>query len=305
MTMHVSEINIYPIKSLKGMSLDSAHVEKLGIALDRRWMLTDPEGMFFTQREVPKMAAIVAEPGNGSISVRSEGYGGIEIPFEPETGDERDVVVWQSVVRAAVYGADVNEWFSEVLGRRCQLTRMGDGALRHVNQRFDTGDDIVSFADGFPVLLIGAGSLEELNLRIAAATADRPQQISNPSDQRGEFFEPLPMNRFRPNIVVSGSVPFAEDQWSKIRIGEAEFRVVKPCARCVTTTVDQERGEFDGNEPLRTLASFRRAKEVFPDRFADFGHGPNEVLFGENLIPLNPGARINLGDEVEVMEIRA
>ncbi|MBK9164216.1 MAG: MOSC domain-containing protein [Acidobacteria bacterium] len=187
----------------------------------------------------------------------------------------------------------MNEWFSEVLGRNCQLVLMPESTERHVSERFDRGDDLVSFADGYPLLLIGEGSLAELNRRIAANSTNEADRV------------PLEMRRFRPNLVVSGTEPFEEDSWARIRVGEAIFRVVKPCARCAITTVDPDRGEFAGKEPLRTLASFRMAKDVFPDKLEELGMEPNYVLFGENLIPENPGVVIRVGDKLEVLETRA
>lgn len=293
-SMEISEINIYPIKSLKGIALSEAVVEKRGLRFDRRWMLTDSDGIFFTQREVPKMATVrVAVNGNG-LNVSADGFETIAIPGEPDKGHRQNVIVWRSQVDGLVYNGAVSEWFSDVLKRKCQLVVMPETSKRHVSADFDTGDDIVSFADGYPLLLIGEGSLGELNRRID----ERYEEAGEPPAV------PLPMNRFRPNVVVKGSEPFAEDKWAKIRIGETIFRVTKPCARCQIPTIDQDRGEFDGKEPSRTFATFRMAKQVHPDKFESFGLTPNSVLFGENLVPENPGGSINVRDEVEVWEYR-
>ena len=172
---------------------------------------------------------------------------------------------------------------------------MPETTERHVSKPFNSGDDIVSFADGYPLLVIGEGSLEELNRRVV-------ENGEAPAGRVAAFR--VPMDRFRPSLVVKGSEPFAEDNWAKIRVGEAIFRIVKPCGRCVITTTDQETGEVVGKEPLRTLATFRKAIDVRPEGFEQFGHGPNSVLFGENMIPENPGATISIGDEVEVLEYR-
>jgi len=292
--MLISEINIYPIKSLKGILLQSSVVEKRGLQFDRRWMLTDPDGMFFTQRAVPKMAVLSVEVESGGLRVSSPEEGSVSIPFEPDRGKYQNVTVWQSDVAGEVYVGEVSEWFSDVLGRKCQLVRMPDKSYRHVSKPFDTGDDIVSFADGYPLLLLGEASVGELNERLHDRYHD---------EEYGEKL-PLPMNRFRPNVVVNGSEPFEEDRWARIKIGEAIFRVVKPCARCVMTTVDQSRGQFDGKEPLKTLAGFRMAKDAFPDTFEAFGHTETSVLFGENLIPENPGVVLRTGDPIEVLETR-
>jgi uncharacterized protein YcbX len=282
--MEITEINIYPIKSLKGIALSESVVEKRGLRLDRRWMLTDPDGMFFTQREVPKMAAITVRVESGELRVESESGENLSVPFEPDRGSRQNVVVWQSEVESVVYNGQVSEWFSDALGRKCQLVVMPESWDRHVNEQFDSGGDIVSFADGYPLLLANEASLEELNDRIG--------------DEKAR----VPMNRFRPNLVVSGAEPFAEDMWRRIKIGETIFRVPKPCARCVIPTIDQDTGEFDGKEPSRTLATFRRPRQVYPDTFASYAFQGNEVLFGTNLIPENAGAVVRIGDDVEVLE---
>ena len=287
--MNISEINIYPVKSLRGIALDEAVVEKRGLRNDRRWMLTDRNGYFFTQRELPHMATIRISLNRRGLVASAPGVENLRMPQHPEVKLRQHVTIWQSEVEAHVYDRHVNQWFSEVLKRECRLVLMPETTERHVNAQFDRGADIVSFADGYPLLLIGEGSLEEVNRRIAEI-ADRNVRV--------------PMNRFRPNLVVRGSEPFAEDGWARIRVGGAVFRVVKPCARCVITTIDQAKGEFDGKEPLKTMATFRLAKQVFPETYESYGQTANGVLFGENLIPENPGVAIRVGDEVEVLEYR-
>jgi uncharacterized protein len=278
--MYISEINIYPIKSLKGISLDSAVVEERGLRHDRRWMLTDRAGKFLTQREFPRMALIETAVTNDGLVVTEEGAGSLTIPFMPDTGNVKDVVIWANICPGEIYENGVNEWFSHVLGTDCQLVYMPDDTRRGVNPRFDQNDNVVSFADGYPLMMLGESSLVDLNSRL---------------DQ------PLPMNRFRPNLVVSGSEAFAEDRWQRVKIGNCEFRSTKPCERCVITTIDQSRGEFAGKEPLKTLASFRSAKHVMPDRIERLGVGPTAVLFGQNLIPEQTGANISVGDAVDVI----
>lgn len=265
--MKLSEINIYPVKSLKGIPLTEAKVEPRGLRYDRRWMLVDADGRFMTQRDFPKMALLETSVNGSGLKVNFDGSE-LSVPEEAEKGPV-EVGIWEGPVDAAMFGDEVNGWFSDALGVDCRLVTMPETARRRVPAEFavDPEEDHVSFADAFPYLLIGEGSLAELNSRLET---------------------PVPMNRFRPNLVVSGSEPFAEDGWRKIRIGETIFHLVKPCGRCVLTTVDQATGIKDGKEPLKTLASFRTAN--------------GKVLFGQNLIAENPGGTIRVGDEIEVLE---
>ena len=266
--MHLSEINIYPVKSLKGISLNEATVEDRGLRHDRRWMLVDEANKFMTQREYPVMARIQVAIDGNRLSATIDDCS-LQVPLSPETDEFHTAKIWSSTVRSHYYPEEVDDWFSGTLGTPCRLVAMPDGAHRAVNpfyavRRFK---DTVSFADGYPFMLIGQASLDDLNSRLA---------------------EPVPMNRFRPNFVVAETEPFAEDKWKIIRIGSTVFHVVKPCDRCVLTTVDQAKGEKTGKEPLRTLSIYRSVK--------------NQVLFGQNLIAENSGETIRLGDKVEVLE---
>ena len=286
--MHISEINIYPIKSLKGISLESAVVDARGLENDRRWMLTDRDGNFYTQRKFPRMALISVWIEDGGIGVAADGYGEAFIPRLPEIRNRQTVTVWNSKCEGEVHSPVLNEWFSDVLEMDCQLVYMPDDTRRSVTERFDRGGDIVSFADGYPLTVIGEESLADLNRRIMEADES--------------IRTPLPMNRFRPNLVVSGSEAFAEDDWAKIRVGDSVFRATKPCARCVMTTVEQSKGEYSGPEPLKTLATYRIAKDVMPDRVERLGVTPTGVLFGQNLIAENFGESIAVGDELVVLK---
>ena len=265
--MKLSEINIYPVKSLKGITLSEASVRQRGLQYDRRWMLVDADGQFMTQRDFPRMALIETSVNGHGLKVRFDGRE-LAVPEETANGPV-EVGIWEGPVAAAMFGDDVNRWFSEVLDVECRLVTMPDTTRRRLPPEFavNPGEDHVSFADGYPFLLIGEASVAEVNARLEI---------------------PVPMNRFRPNLVVSGSEAFAEDAWKKIRVGETVFHLVKPCARCVLTTVDQATGVKDGKEPMKTLASFRTFD--------------GKVLFGQNLIAENPGGTVRTGDDIEVLE---
>lgn len=266
--MKLSQITIYPVKSLQGISLNEAIIEDRGLRHDRRWMLVDGNNKFLTQREFPAMARVKIDLDGDRFTAQANGHS-IEVPYAPGTEEFRSAKIWSSSVRSEVYPQEVNEWFSEAIGTPCRLVAMPEGAHRAVNpfyavRRFK---DSVSFADGYPFMMIGQASLDDLNSRLS---------------------DPVPMNRFRPNFVVEGAEPFAEDTWRIIRIGTTVFHVVKPCERCIMPTIDQTKGEKTGPEPLRTLSVYRNIK--------------GKVLFGQNLIAENSGETVRLGDTVEVLE---
>lgn len=268
--LELSEINVFPIKSLHGISVERSIVEPQGLQFDRRLMLVDDDGRFISQREVAAMARIIVAVNSKGLTASLDEKS-IDISFASNDGENVDVTIWDDTVRANIYEANINEWFSQAIGKSCRLVSKAKDETRNVDAKYAVNglENEVGFADGYPYLLIGQASLDELNSRLD---------------------EPIPMARFRPNLVVSGSEPFAEDNWKKIRVGEAIFHLVKPCARCVITTIDQEEGVRTGPEPLRTLAKFRNRD--------------GKVLFGENLIAENPVVEINLGDKVEVLEYR-
>ena len=271
--MILSEINIYPIKSLGGISLSKSVVENRGLKYDRRWMLVDEKNKFLTQREFPKMATVGVGILKNGLRVSSDGKE-IEIPFEVETEETKIVKVWSSRCRAKIYEKSINDWFSDVLQTDCRLALMLEETTRRVNYFYAVHkDDAVSFADGYPILIASEESLTDLNSRLKI---------------------PVPMNRFRPNLVVSSTDAFAEDGWKRIVIGGAIFHVVKPCGRCVITTIDQTLGEKQGTEPLKTLASYRIPKRSIKKK----------ILFGQNLIAENIGEIIRVGDKVEVVETK-
>lgn len=263
----LSEINIYPVKSLGGISLTSSIVEPRGLKYDRRWLLVDKNGIFMTQRDYPQMALIGLSINDNSIVAehKTEKHKPLlSIPVQNESDERIEVVIWDDKCTALLVGKDYDDWFSEALKHKCRLVFMPDTERRVVEKKYITDEQIVSFADAYPFLLIGQASLDDLNKRLDM---------------------PLPMNRFRTNFVFSGGAPFEEDTWKNFTIGELKFRAVKPCARCVITTTDQETA-VRSEEPLRTLSTFRR-----------FG---NKVLFGMNLIADSYG-RIQIGDRIDLI----
>lgn len=269
--MHISEINIYPVKSLKGISLSESFIEQKGLQFDRRWLLVNDKNEFLTQRDFPKMATLEVDVLENGLKISGR-KDFLEIPFEPCEKKTASVKIWSSRVRALVYEKNINDWFADVLQTDCKLVLMPEEAKRKVNYFYAVHkDDAVSFADGYPFLLVGENSLNDLNSRLD---------------------ESVPMNRFRPNFVVAGSEAFDEDHWKKIKIGDAIFHVVKPCGRCVITTIDQETGIFTGKEPLKTLATYRIPKRSVK----------RKILFGQNLIAETVGVKIRVGDAVEVLE---
>ncbi len=272
--MKILEINIYPIKSLGGISLPQATVEMRGLENDRRWMLVDEKNKFLTQREIPKMAALKVGINELNLTVTDLTGESREIPLVPSGNEMARVKIWSSFCRAQVYDETVNRWFSEALQTNCRLVKMPAEVRRKVSYFYAVNkDDHVSFADGYPVLLIGAGSLADLNERLQT---------------------PVPMNRFRPNLTIENIEPFAEDSWKKISLGGTVFHVVKPCARCVMTTIEQESGEKQGVEPLKTLAEYR-----IPPRSRK-----RKILFGQNLIAEKAGGIIKIGDKLKVLETK-
>lgn len=263
--MIISQLNVYPIKSAKGISVHSALVERRGIQFDRRWMVVDASGVFLSQRGFPRLALISTHLGSDTLHVNAPGMNTLTLSLQPSGADPIRVHVWDDTVDAISAGDEVQKWFSTYLDMPSRLVFMPENSIRHVEPESAIHNDIVSFADGFPLLLISQHSLDDLNNRLVT---------------------PVPMNRFRPNVVVNDSSAFAEDRWKKIRIGTMLFYVVKPCSRCITTTVDQETG-IQGKEPLATLSRYRKVD--------------GNVLFGQNIIPESIGT-INVGDRVEIVE---
>jgi uncharacterized protein YcbX len=264
----VTQLHVYPVKSCAATSLELAQLDSRGVVHDREFMVVDPYGDFLTQREVPRLALIQPRRADDLLELNATGMAPFRLMPVAE-GTALMVRVWRDCVAAVDQGDLVADWLGAFLGVCCRLVRQADSAIRRVDPAYATDPrDEVNFADGYPLLLLSEESLSDLNRRLA---------------------DPLPINRFRPNVVVRGlDRPFAEDGWSRIRIGEVECSPVKACARCAITTTDQLTAER-GSEPLVTLASYRRVARG--------------VLFGQNLIHHTHGV-LHVGDRVEVLARR-
>ncbi|MEV5157561.1 MOSC N-terminal beta barrel domain-containing protein [Streptomyces sp. NPDC053728] len=265
-------VYVHPVKSLASLAADQAVVEPWGLADDRRWMLLDSENRVITQRQQPRMAQLSAEllPGGG-VSLAAAGSPSLAVEV-PDPARTVTAELHRSKVEVVMASGEAHTWFSARLGAEVRLVHLDAPSHRRpVDPEFGRPGETVSLADGFPLLLTARSSLDALNSLVAEG--DHPDE------------GPLPMDRFRPNVVVDGTQPWAEDGWKRIAIGEVAFRVVKPCGRCVITTTDQRTAER-GKEPLHTLARHRR----------DGKH----LLFGQNLIPETTGM-IRVGDPVRVL----
>lgn len=262
--MNVQSLYIYPVKSLAGISVPYLELDDFGPSRDRRWMIVDELGKFVTQRRLPRLALIKAELNDGVVGIDIPGQG--RFMLEP-TSEQQRVTVWRDQVVAGVAQNLVNEALSRFCGERLRLVYMPDSTFRRVDPERVVDVRRVGFADGFPFLIANAASLGELNSRLAQA---------------------VDIRRFRPNIVISGAEPWDEDKWRALTVGSVNFSVVKPCSRCVLTTVDPDTGEKDPNtEPLKTLSGYRKTE--------------GGVIFGQNAVHESPG-RIVVGDSVSIFE---
>jgi uncharacterized protein YcbX len=262
--MRVASLHTYPVKGCHRIDHDRAVVEPWGLAGDRRWLIVDPSGHFITQREDPRLALIQVGETDSGLDLSAKGCAALGVQ-RPE-GPTMSVRVWRSEVDATPAGPAADAWLSAFLERDVRLVWLDDPTRRPADPEFSGPDDRVGFADGYPLLVTTTASLAQL----------------------GEWIgRPLPMTRFRPNLVVETDVPFAEDAWlgRRLRIGAVVLRAVKPCGRCVVTTTDQETAERE-REPLRTLARHR-----------NFGQ---QLVFGMNLVPDSVGSVV-VGDEVTVL----
>lgn len=259
----LSEIWIYPVKSLGGIRLTTAKVLPKGLQYDRRYMLVDDTNQFMTQRRVPAMALFKLSMDKDSFTVSHNGSS-IQLPFSPEQeSTTMDVTIWDDSVQAFELGREYSKWFSERLQQECKLVFFPEANDRLVDPTYALNEEHVGLADGYPFLVIGQRSLDDLNSRLK---------------------DPVPMNRFRPNFVFTGGAPFEEDTWRNFTIGKNRFVAVKKCARCVLTTVDQDTAQ-KGAEPLLTLSKYRNVD--------------NKVLFGNNLLAIDH-LEVNEGESITI-----
>lgn len=259
----VSDIYIYPIKSLGGFSVTEAMVTATGFQYDRRWMLVDKDAKFMTQRQLASMALLqtAISPDGLYVYHKQHPERNITIPFLSSPANIKQVKVWDDICDAWCYDVTINSWFSEILKTECELVFMPDDTKRMVDMEYAKNQEITSFSDGYPFLIIGQSSLDKLNSKLS---------------------EPLTIKRFRPNIVFTGGAPHIEDNWEHFTINTIDFYGVKTCGRCVVTTIDQQTS-ITGKEPLRTLATYR----VFD----------NKIMFGMNLLHKGEGT-VSVGQQI-------
>lgn len=262
--MRIHSLYIYPVKSLAGVQVESFDMDDFGPAGDRRWMIVDEERRFVTQRNYPQLARLQARFSGGRVEVDIPGEGVFVLQSTEET---LPVLVWRDWVKARVGAGEANDALSRFCGESFRFVFMPEETFRRVDENRVGEYRRVGFADGFPFLITNLASLEELNSRLEQA---------------------VEMRRFRPNIVLEGAEPWAEDEWRELQIGARQFRLVKPCSRCIMTTVDPDRGVKDPSaQPLRTLTGYRRTDEG--------------VIFGMNAIHDQPG-HIRVGDPVRIVK---
>ena len=260
--MKLKHICFYPLKGGRGIALSSALLDKKGIVKDRHWMLVDKGNQFVSQRTHPRLALV--EPrliDDGSIALHAPGKSPLLLREPLPNAERQSVRIWSDTCSAIRVGSEADQWCASFLEDDVQMVFMDFHCSRPVDPNFGQPEDFVSFADGYPILVLNEASLQDLNARLEV---------------------PVPLDRFRPNLVVSGAEAFEEDDWQYLRIGEVLLECVKPCARCQVITIDQETG-MPSKEPLRTLATYRKKK--------------GKVYFGQNAIP-RQGATVQVGDAV-------
>ncbi len=269
--MTLQQLTLFPLKSGGGIELREGKVEARGLRHDRRWMLVDEAGRFLSQREMPQLATLRPHLCNDRLILRC-GDAELDVPLHPHEGERVRVEIWRDSIEALHLGDLADEWLRDVLGLDARLVWMPDDARRPVDPAYALPDDVTSFADGFPFLVLSAASVADLNNRITSGGG-----------------QPIGADRFRANFLIEGATPYAEDNWARFRIGECEFEAVKPCSRCLIPTLDQTTGERTGPEPLRTLATYRARG--------------GKIALAQNALARRLGT-VRVGDEVEVLSWR-
>ncbi len=262
-SIFVSELAIYPVKSMAQIVVNKSQVDNFGLHNDRRWMVVDAQGQFITQRQQPRMCLIKVELQSNSIILTAPQMPPLTVQL-PIQKPAATVTIWQDQCLAIDCNDVTANWLTQFLAVECRLVYFHDDEVRQVDPTFAAPNDRTAFSDGFPILLISQASLDNLNDKLDVA---------------------VPMKRFRPNIVVTGCDAFDEDTWKLIRIGDLTLRVVKPCSRCVIPSIDTATGE-KGPEPTATLLTFRKQD--------------NKIYFGQNLIANSQGS-LAVGDSVEIL----
>ena len=281
--MIVSKLCVYPFKSTQGIELRQARVGRKGFLGDREMMLVSGSGKFITQRQFPQLAKIRVSVVGSSVTLDLADNSFPSIAFEMATsGRLLEVEIWGERLMAVDQGDEIATWFEQFLAlprdKTCRVVKQSETQERLLTKKYANDEDVpLSFVDNSPVMLTATASLSELNERIMEIHQQQGQAI--------------PMNRFRPNLVIDTIEPFIEDSWRAIQIGEVRFQVTKPCSRCIITTIDRDLGvKNSSKEPLNTLGTFRQLSET-------------GVVFGVNTIPQNVGT-ISIGDRLQVLETR-
>lgn len=265
----VSQLYIYPIKSLGGISLSSVNVTDRGFEYDRRWMLIDHNNRFLTQREFTSMALLQVQLLADGLKVfhKQDENNFIIVPFAPLKNERLATDIWGIACNPLLVSDEADKWFSAALNISCRLVYMDDDTQVKIDERYNIDNSLTSFSDGFPILMISEASLNDLNSKATEA---------------------LPVNRFRPNLVISDANAFEEDSMKEFVINDIHFYGVKPSSRCVLTTIDQNTAA-KGKEPLKTLAAYRNMN--------------NKIYFGENVIAAGTGT-IHIGDSITILQTK-
>lgn len=258
----ITELHIYPVKSLAGIQLESTKIDSMGLQFDRRWMVVSPDGGFITQRTVPKMALLNTSLKDAQLTLSTAGKEPHSVALTTSDSEKMDVMIWKDNLRVSKISDATDAWLSNALGIPCHLVYIEDDVLRQCDLNFSAAGERTGFADGFPILIASEESLADLNQRLDIA---------------------VDMRRFRPNIVIAGSEAFAEDKLDKFSIGKVSMKAVKICSRCPMPTVDPDLGERTGQEPMATLSTYRK-----------WG---GKVFFGMNVIQQQQGS-ISVGDSL-------